>query len=154
MSIQLFLSIITSVTAILSIVISVLTLHQSNKVSRDSQRAYISFFVTKKENSIDYELNIKNFGNSSGELLSVDISPPLCYEKTELQLHNRKILTDFTNIYLAPGQSIKTFFPFNNYPNKKLDIEVTYKTLGAQYIESYHMNLDYISSILSIKESD
>ena len=136
---------ISSVLAIIAIVISVKTLKQSNKAIIESSRGNIVFYIDTPLGGNQY-LVLKNFGNSSAILKNIKISPELTYSKSTFTSTN-KLITEYSNILLAPGQAIKSWFPFDDYPDKEFKISLNYETLGHMYHEDYTLNLDYISTI-------
>ena len=150
--IQIISIIITTFISITSIVIAILTLKQTNKITKESSRAYIVFSIRKERAQSDYSLIIKNYGQTGGKLISIDIDPPLSYEKSRYNL-NRKVITDHKDIFPAPGQSIKSVFSFRQYPDSFFNVTVTYETLGESYTDSYTIDLDYTDSILTAEPS-
>ncbi|MDB8564562.1 hypothetical protein [Turicibacter sanguinis] len=145
--IQIISIIITTFISIASIIIAVATLRQTNKITKESARAYIVFYIKKERAQSDYSLIIKNYGQSGGKLISIDIDPPLSYDKSCYAI-DRKVITDHKNIFLAPGQSLKSVFSFRQYPDTFFNVKVTYETLGEIYTDTYSINLDYTDSIL------
>lgn len=142
------ISIITSsILSIVAIIISVKTLKQSSKTIIESSRANIVFYIDTLTGGQQF-LTIKNFGNSIGKILKIDIFPRPDYSKSP-KLHGKPapVITDYKNIFLAPNQCIKSWFPFSKYPDKKFTIIVTYETLGHSYTESYPIDLSYIEAI-------
>lgn len=146
--IQIISIISSTLISVISIGIAVATLKQSNYIARESNRADIVFFIDKKRTESFYSLIIKNFGNSSGKVIDIDIDPKLSYENSRFSI-DKKVLTDYKNIFLAPGQSITSVFDFQSYPDREFNIKITYETLGKTYSESYTINLDYRDGVLS-----
>lgn len=152
--IDIFAIISSSILSIVAIVISIKTLQQSNNAIIESSRANIVFYIETLTGAQQY-LVVKNFGNSVGEILSIDINPKPNYTKSP-KLHGTSapILTDYQNITLAPNQCIKSWFPFSKYPDKKFKITVTYKTLGEIHIDTYPIDLSYIEAINYLQRDD
>lgn len=144
----------SSILSIIAIVISVKTLRQSNETILESSRANIVFYVDTLTGGQQF-LTIKNFGNSIGEILNINILPRPDYSKSP-KLHGKTapVITDYKNILLAPNQCIKSWFPFSKYPDKKFTITVTYKTLGKIYTENYPIDLSYIEAIDYLRKSN
>lgn len=143
--IELFSAIAGLITSIVAIIISVKTLQQSNNAIIESSRANIMFYIDTLTGGQNY-LVLKNFGNSVGKILDIDVSPNIQYSKSD---DNAKMsaITEFANITLAPGQYIKSWFDFNNYPDKIFNVTLIYETLGKTYKENYTLNISYINSI-------
>lgn len=151
--IQIVSIVVGSITSIVAIAISVKTLKQSNKVFEESSRANIVFYIDTLTGGQQF-LVIKNFGNSIGKIISIDISPKPDYAKSpKLSGKPNPVITDYKNILLAPNQSIKSWFPFSRYPDKEFNITVKYSTLGKEYIENYSINLAYIEAIDYLQKS-
>ena len=149
------ISIITSSSlSIVAIIISIKTLKQSNNAIIESSRASIVFYVDTLTGAQQF-LTIKNFGNSVGEILDININPRPDYSKSpKLSGKPAPVITDYKNIFLAPNQCIKSWFPFSRYPNKKFTITVKYKSLGNTYEETYSIDLSYIEAIDYLRKSD
>ena len=80
--IQIISIISSTLISVISIGIAVATLKQSNYITRESNRADIVFFIDKKRTESFYSLIIKNFGNSSGKVIDIDMNPKLSYENS------------------------------------------------------------------------
>lgn len=148
------LSIISSsILSVVAIVISIKTLKQSSDALIENSRANIVFYIDTLTGGQQF-LTIKNFGNSVGEILNIDISPKLDYSKSP-RLHSTStpVITNYKNIFLAPNQCIKSWFPFGDYPDKKFIVTVTYKTLKKTYTEQHHIDLSYIDAIDYLRKS-
>lgn len=145
--IQIISIICTSSLSIIAIIISVITLKQSSKAIVESSRANIMlYFDTPTGNSF---IVLKNFGNSVGKVLDINISPKLQRSKSPQIIGKQNVSSpfDFKNITLAPNQSIKSWFPFKNYPDKHFQINLKYETLGKIYNENYCIDINYVDSI-------
>lgn len=144
----------SSMLSIVAIIISVKTLKQSNEAITESSRANIVFYIDTLTGGQQF-LTIKNFGNSIGRITNIDISPKPDYSKSPILYGElAPVITDYKNIFLAPNQCIKSWFPFSNYPDKKFTITVTYDTLGNSYTESYPIDLSYIEAIDYLRKAD
>lgn len=137
----------SSVLSIVAIAISLKTLKQSNNAIIESSRANIVFYVDTLTGGQQF-LTLKNFGNSVGKLIYIDITPKPDYTKSpKLSGRPNPVLIDYSNILLAPNQCIKSWFPFSQYPDKKFKVHIEYETLGKIYKESYNIDLSYIEAI-------
>ena len=143
----------SSSLSIVAIVISIITLRKSSKATFESSRANIVFYVDTLTGGQQF-LTIKNFGNSLGTILSIDISPKPDYSKSpKLNGISVPLITNYTDISLAPNQCVKSWFPFSQYPDKKFNITVKYKTLGKTYTENYPIDISYIEAIDYIRKN-
>lgn len=137
----------SSMLSIVAIVISVKTLKQSNEAITESSRANIVFYIDTLTGAQQF-LTLKNFGNSVGKILSINITPELDYSKNpKMPNKPNPVLVDYSNILLAPNQCIKSWFPFSDYPDKELKVHIEYETLGKIYKEDYSIDLSYIKAI-------
>lgn len=143
--IEIFSVIASLATSIIAIVISIKTLKQSNNAIVESSRANIMFYIDTLTGGQNY-LVLKNFGNSVGKILSIDVSPNIQYSKL-VEGSNLSAITEFTNITLAPGQCVKSWFDFKDYPDKIFNVKLRYETLDKVYTENYTLNISYIDSI-------
>lgn len=143
--IQIIIAIITLFSVISSIIIAIKTLKQNSKMIKDSSRAYIIFYIDYHPQTDKYYLVIKNYGNSIGELKFIKINPDLDWNKTEAKL-NLNPLTNSTNVLLAPGQKISSWFDFDKYPDKMFNVELAYETMNDTYIEKYKIDLSYLNN--------
>lgn len=140
-----FLSIVaTSILSIISVIIALATLIQTKNITREANRANIVLYLHKNIYNRGSSLIIKNFGNSSGKILSITIDPK---PKTISSLN--KILTDYTNIFLAPNQAISTWCKLDGLETLLFNIYIKYETLGKIYTESYSINFEYKASLIS-----
>lgn len=143
----------SSILSTIAIIISVITLKHSSKTTFESSRANIVFYVDTLTGGQQF-LTIKNFGNSLGTIINIDISPKPDYSKSpKLKDVSVPVITNYTDISLAPNQCIKSWFPFSQYPDKKFNITVQYKTLGKTYTENYPIDISYIEAIDYIRKT-
>lgn len=143
----------SSILSTIAIIISVKTLKHSSKTTFESSRANIVFYVDTLTGGQQF-LTIKNFGNSLGTIINIDISPKPDYSKSpKLKDVSVPVITNYTDISLAPNQCIKSWFPFSQYPDKKFNITVQYKTLGKTYTENYPIDISYIEAIDYIRKT-
>lgn len=75
--IQVIAIISTLIISVVSIAIAVATLIQTNKIAKESERAYIVFYIERLKHDEFHSLVIRNFGNSAGTLESIEINPRL-----------------------------------------------------------------------------
>ncbi|MDU8964579.1 hypothetical protein [Clostridium tertium] len=136
----------SSLLSFISVIIAVVTLKQTNYITRESNRANLVFYINKNRTEIWPSLIIKNFGNSPGKLLKLEIDPPI----KELN-KSRKLITDYTDLFLAPNQSISSLFDINSLDAKLFNVKITYETLGKTYTDSYSINYEYRSSVIYTK---
>ena len=133
----------SSILSIVSVCIAIATLKQTNYIARESNRANIVVYMNKNRAESWPSIFIKNFGQSPGKVLNIEINPSL-----ENSITSKKFITDYTDLFLAPNQSISTIVDIRNIDPKIFTINITYETLGKIYSESYTINFEYRSSVL------
>ena len=149
--IQMAFLFVTAITAIISIIISVLTLKHNKKMIEESSKANIVFYVEHIRYSNKYFLTLKNFGKSVGKLLEMKITPNLDYSKIPGYDTEFPLLTDSKNVLLAPNQKISSWFSFANYPDKIFNVEIKFETLGKICKYNYTIDLNYSQSVESLR---
>jgi hypothetical protein len=142
------LSLITTITSIVVAILTYKNLKELKLARIEESRAYIVFYIDKHRTDFFHNLIIKNFGKSAGKLISITVSPNLDPTKTEIKFKD-STLADSKNIYLAPGQFLKSAFDFRNYPDKKFNVTVKYESMNKIYTDNYDLNLEYSSNIVS-----
>lgn len=146
------ISIIAStILSVIAIVISIKTLKQSNEAIIESSRANIVFYIEKSKYKILHTLVMKNFGNSTGRIISISTTPKIDWSKTKMSDIPTKSITNFNNIFLVPNQSIKSDFDFRDFKTNVINVCLKYETLGKQYIENYNLTLDVTKNITHIE---
>ena len=144
--IQIFIALITLIGVLVSTLIAIKTLKQNNNMIEESNKANIAFYIDYNPACNMYFIIIKNFGNSIGKLLSLDVSPKLDWQKTKFK-QELTPLTESKNILLAPNQKVSSWFDFNEYPDKKFDVKIKYESLNKIYENSYSIDLTYVNNI-------
>lgn len=152
---QLILILITTITAVLSIVISVLTLRQNQKMLEESTRPYIVIYgtITNFQEPI-YKLIIKNFGQSGGTITSFNSSHDLV--EFTFGEDERRPFEDLKDIFIAPGQSIISAIDYKKIMEKEIDIlnfNIKYKTQYKSYTEDIDINVKAFKNQISPKAS-
>ncbi|KEI87585.1 hypothetical protein FDF69_07735 [Clostridium sporogenes] len=146
-SLSIIFNFITSLTSIIVVIFTYRNLRELKIARFEESRAYITFYIDKFKNDLFFSLIIKNFGKSSGKLISIKLNPPLDWSKTSANIGLSPI-TECKNIYLAPGQSVKSLFDFRNYPDKIFSVTVTYETLGKVFTDNYEIDLSHRKSVI------
>lgn len=144
--IQIVIALITFLGIIVSSIIAVISIKQNSKMIEETTKANIVMYIDYSPVSNKYYIIIKNFGNSIGKLISINIQPKLDWEKAEFK-NKIKAITESKNVILAPKQKIGSWFEFNNYPDRKFNVDIEYETMGKIYKNAYSIDLDYIENI-------
>ncbi len=148
--IQFWLAIVTTILSVISLISMWITIKQNSKTNYENSRAKILFYVDYIRANHKFFLTIKNFGNSIGKLNYIKISPNFDYKKIEGYHGTHSLLTDSTDIVLAPGQKISSWFSFKNYPDKLFEVEISYTSLNDKpktFVENYKINLSFIDNV-------
>ena len=146
--VNIILSILSFVLALLSIVFVHLTLRQNNKLLYSNSRPYLSVYFAYEENNTELFLCIKNCGNSSAIIHELSINPDI----TIMDLSIQQIMK---GAMLAPGQQVHFLIPQKkellggqdfNYRIETKYIEVN--TPEIELVEEYSINISYIVKVL------
>lgn len=142
------LSIISTLTSIIVAIFTYKNLKELKLARIEESRANILFYIDKHRGSLFHNLIVKNFGKSGGKVINISTSPKIDITKSGITGLD-KTITDFKNIYLAPGQFIKSAFDFRNYPDKHFSVTISYESMNKVYTENYEINLDYSDKVLT-----
>jgi len=139
---------LSTIIALIAMLIAFFNLREMKNARIASSRANITVYFSFLKEINEWEIVIKNFGNSIGILDHITVEPPLKLEK--VSGYKGRIftpLTEITNLLLAPGQQISAYFPFEDYPDEKFNITVHYDTLGKRYSENFTIDLTFYGNI-------
>ncbi|MDZ4991906.1 hypothetical protein [Clostridium perfringens] len=133
--IQLVTLLVTTITAITSIIISVKALKQTSKSIEDANRPYIVIyhdFIQVQSSRSNY-LIIKNFGKSSAIIDSITYSNTDFYENKTLPFENLKKCS------IAPGQTFITTIKLTK-EHINFDVTIKYHTNSNKFTETFSFN--------------
>lgn len=117
----------------------------------DQNRGLLLFYIQQFPDSTIGSLFLKNFGQLPAKLLSIDISPDIVWEKTKAFKNCHDNFSKIKNVYLAPGQFLKSDFDFEKYPDTHFQISVQYETCGKLFSENYELNISYMDNLSELK---
>jgi hypothetical protein len=140
--------IFSTLISIVSIFIAISTLKQTNKITKEANRPYIVIFIDAitLNGSSDKYLIIKNFGNTSATINSIECSSDIDFCAGLNPFKNLKNLT------IAPGQSISTYCNFDK--NKEaFTCSINYFHQKDIYNDIFDLNPSYTSGLLSVTRS-
>lgn len=135
---------ITALIAVISITISVLTLRQTNKITRESNRPYVVIFletISVTENTVFY-LVLKNFGKTGAIIDSITFEP-------ELESKLRVPFASTTNFFIAPNQSVTTEYPSGN--KSLITFTVKYHDNIKEYVDTFEINRNAFRECVYVK---
>lgn len=145
-------NIISSLIALIAVVISIATLQQNRNMLEESTRPYITVYVTETnfQDPTKY-LVVKNFGQTGAlitkfktypDLLSYSFSP------------DRRPFGKIVNSFLAPGQTHVCNIDFDKARNNcNVSFEISYATKYKTYTDSITLNLTGESDNLTYRAS-
>lgn len=152
---QMITILITTSTAIASIIIAVLTLRQNEKMIEESTRPYIVIYSTTTNfQEPIYKLIIKNFGQSGATIRSFHSSHDL--SEFTFGSDKRRPFEDLKNIFIAPGQSIICAIDYRKLMDENVDIlsfNIKYETENKSYNEDINLNVKAFKNQTSPKSS-
>ncbi len=141
--IQLFATISALLIGLISIIISVLTLHKNSQMIENSTRPYLSFFAeTVNFSSPKLYIILKNFGNSSAIITDIKCSS-ISYDFNRFKT--------LINHSIAPKQS----FSFPILPNTEIPdnitFYITYQSNVKKYSDEISLNMTFLKNKPSCK---
>ncbi|EJO02406.1 hypothetical protein ATX81_09180 [Oenococcus oeni] len=138
---------VTAATAIISIVISVITLRRSKKIQESDSRPYISGFLKTvelpKETSAQF-LTIQNFGKTSATIKEISLSEDA--KKIKDLIPAEKRFDGLKNFVLAPNQKVSFItYRLENTPLKKeiSNDQNKITEINIKYIDQFNKNFEY-----------
>lgn len=146
------LTVITAVTAIISVGIAVCTIKQNAKAIEESTRPYVSVEVLHIGGS--YYLSIKNYGQSSALLKSMKVSDNV---KKMLFISEDGIFVNGKDIHMPPNYAITT--AVNDRELKPSDdsvmmFDIEYESsVGKKYYEHIKINLNMYRNVVESRRS-
>lgn len=152
--VNIILSIFSFILAAISVIIVLITLKQNNKMLEANSKPYVVAYLVYQESSSHIYLCIKNFGQTSAIVKSLNIEP-------SFSLHKKNCNETINNAMLAPNQQLH--FLVSNEDKEKIiyknvfDFSVTIEyqdcCTNKVYNETYKMNVEYVMSVLSIESN-
>lgn len=152
--VNIILSILSFALAAISVVTVVITLKQNNKMLESNSRPYVVAYLVYQESPSHIYLCIKNFGNTSAIVKTLNIIP-------EISLHKKTSNELMNDTMLAPNQQLH-FLVLNEDKDKiinenvfEFSVDIKYQDCCTNriYSETYKMNMEYVMTVLSIEHS-
>ena len=152
--VNIILSVLSFALAAISVITVVITLKQNNKMLEANSRPYVVAYLVYQESPSHIYLCIKNFGNTSAIVKSLNIIP-------EISLHKRTSNELINDTMLAPNQQLH-FLVLNEDKEKiinenvfEFSVDIKYQDCctNRTYSETYKMNMEYVMTVLSIEHS-
>lgn len=144
--------IISSLIALIAVVISIATLQQNRNMLEESTRPYITVYVTETnfQNSTKY-LVVKNFGQTGALITKFKTNPDLLIYS---RLPDFRPFGKIENSFLAPDQSHVCNIDFKKArENCIVSFEMSYSTKYKTYTDSVTLNLTAESENLTSRAS-
>lgn len=151
--INLILAIATVLLSITSIVIVTISLNQNSKMLESTTRPYINIYGTSTfySEEKDYYFVIKNFGNSSGKIVSITSDEDL----SKLAIKGFASPFSFIDgLALSPNQSYQILVDnkaLSEINKDCVSITITYEGLGKTYIDSTTINIKYLLKNVNVR---
>lgn len=138
--IEIFIGIITTFTALVSILISVFTLRQNNKMIEENTRPYIVVYgyVTNFGNPV-YTIAVKNFGGSAAKITKFQSR----YNLNRIAIDPDKDRIPFDKIvgtFMPPGFSIIRDVNWKDIGS--IEFEIEYAQGKKKYKDAFNINFD------------
>ena len=152
--INLSLSILSFILAVISVVTVVITLRQNHKMIEESNRPYITVYGDKTNfSSPQFYLVIKNFGKTGAFIESLECDIDL--GKYSYQTG----ITPFQNIVgtlIAPNQNFICNIDYMQLSEDNIDVinfAIKYTANGKSYCEKYPVNYSAVKKNITIKSA-
>lgn len=145
-------NIISSLIALIAVVISIATLQQNRNMLEESTRPYIVVYVTETNfQSPTKYLVVKNFGQTGALITKFKTDPDLLFYS---RVDNRRPFGKIENSFLAPGQSHVCNIDFEKARrNCNVSFEIMYETKFKTYADSTTLSLIAESDNLTSRAS-
>ena len=144
------LSVITAVTAILSVVISVFTLIQNSKMIEESSRPYLTAEIVHIGTT--YYLRFKNYGKTAATIDSIKLND----NAKKVQLKGFKdVYEDFCGSTIPPNYSFMTCILQDNVSGEEnsIVIDIQYHSSVKKYKEHIQINLSAYKRLLEARRN-
>lgn len=144
------LSVITAVTAIVSVWISLRTLRQNSKMLEESSRPYITAQIEHIGNA--FYLRFKNYGQSAAIIDNIELDE----NAEKVQVENFiTVFEDFRGNTIPPNYSFMTCIRQDNVSGKenKISIDIKYHSAVKKYSEHVEINLAAYKKVLEARRN-
>ena len=152
--VNIILSILSFVLAAISVVTVVITLKQNNKMLESNSRPYVVAYLVYQEAPSHIYLCIRNFGNTSAIVKSLNIQPEFSlHKKSSSELMNETMLAPNQQLHFLVSNDDKDRIIHDNLFEFSVVIEYQDCCTNKIYHEVYMMNMEYVMTVLSIEHS-
>lgn len=152
--VNIILSILSFALAAISVVTVVITLRQNNKMLEANARPYVVAYLVYQEDPSHIYLCIKNFGSASAIVKSMKITPTFkLYQKTSDDIINNTMLAPTQQLHFFVMEDDKNQILHNGQYTFTVSLEYTDCTTKKQYSETYDINMEYATEVLSSRSS-
>lgn len=141
--------IIQLLSVLTAILISIVTLIQTAKITKEANMAQIEVFPFKINGDYIPRIRIQNFGKAIGTITDVTISEEIPTENIIVNPFDF-----YKGLSLASGQSFTTIFSKLNssdVPLEEFDVDITYKTLNKTIKSTCHINYKFLEGAFDSK---
>lgn len=129
------------ILGIISLLIALITVNQSNKMIEEQTRPYITIHGQKTYLGLaKYFIIIKNYGTTAATIIKFDFDSTI---KDYILLHNYNPFEHIVNTTLAPGQSVFIELDLSKLKGKNLvfEFDIKYKAI-KKYKEKIILNVE------------
>ena len=144
------LSVITAVTAIISVIISVFTLMQNSKMIEESSRPYLTAEIDHIGTA--FYLRFKNYGKTAATIDSINLNN----NAKKVQLKDFKdVYDDFCGNTIPPNYSFMTCILQDSVSGdeNRIAIDIQYHSSVKKYKEHIQINLSAYKRLLESRRS-
>ena len=140
--IQLVSATVSTLIAVISIIIAIATLRQTNKITEEANRPYLAIYLETVQvtSAVVTYIVLKNFG-STGALID-----SITYESEGVSKYGIDSLIKLSNHFIAPNQAISSGCYFEK-PYMPFTFTLKYSNGKKKYSEKFIVNPDAISEL-------
>lgn len=152
--INIILSIFSFALATISVITVVITLKQNNKMIEANSKPYVVAYLVYQESPSHIYLCVKNFGQSSAMVKSLNIEPSFSlYKKNCNETINNTMLAPNQQLHFLVADEDKKKIIYENVFDFSVNIEYQDCCTKKIYNETYKMNMEYVMTVLSLENS-
>ena len=154
MIVNIIFSVLSFLLATISVVTVVITLKQNNKMLESDSRPYVVAYLVYQEDPSHIYFCLKNFGKTSAIVKSLNITPVFSlYKKTCNELIDNTMLAPNQQLHFLVSNDDKEKIINENEKNFFVVAEYEDCCTGKIYKDSYNMNMEYITTVLSVQHN-
>ena len=152
--INIVLCVLSFILAAISVVTVVIALKQNNKMLEANSKPYVVAYLVYQEAPSHVYLCIRNFGQTSAIVKSLNIEPSFSlYKKNCNETINNTMLAPNQQIHFLMSEEDKEKIVYENVYDFSVIIKYQDCCTNKVYKETYMMNMEYVMTVLSTENN-